>query len=215
MSTVAYPIPPVVAEPLVLDAMLPAFQLTRFENVLVEARAHPAFCAARHFDHLHAHSPLFDLALWARGLGDRVRRRSLEPPATARLADLFADAGGTGAWVPLGERPDRELAFGAVGKVWQPSVEWRRVEPADFAAFNEPGWAKIGAAICVLPYGENRCVLTYETRTQCTDEESLRHFRRYWHAMSPGIGVVLRATLRGVKESAEKLEHDVFSAECG
>ncbi len=213
MSSIAYPIAPAVAQPLVLDRMLPVFELTRFEDVLVEARAHPLFCSARGFDHLHAHSPLFDLALWARGLGDRIRHRD-EQRSTARLADLFDERGGTGAWVPLGERPDRELAFGAVGKVWQPSIEWRRVEPAQFAAFDEPGWAKIGAAICILPYGEDRCVLTYETRVRCTDEESLHHFRRYWHAMSPGIGVVLKATLRGIKETAENLEHEVFSAEC-
>lgn len=214
MTAIAYPTAPVSVEPLVLDAMLPEFHLTRFESELVNARVHATFCTMRRFDHLSAHSPLFDLALWARGLGDRMRHRGPEHPATARLSDLFATRGGEGPWVPLGERADRELAFGAVGKVWQPSIEWLRVEPEEFAKFAQPGWAKVAAALCVLPYGEERCLLTYEARTWCTDEESLHHARRYWHAVSPGIGVVLRAAVRGIKESAERLEHDVVSAEC-
>jgi hypothetical protein len=220
MTAIAYPTIQVTVEPLVIDEMVPTSHLTRFETTLVAARVHPTFCTARRFDHMSAHSPLFDLAVWARGLGDRVRHRTAVQPAPARLSDLFATRGGDGAWVPLGERADRELAFGAVGKVWQPSIDWRRVEPEEFAAFAEPGWAKVAAALCVLPYGEEHCLLTYETRAWCTDEESLRHLRLYWHAVSPGIGVVLRATLRGIKETAEKLEHDVVSpelvnAECG
>jgi hypothetical protein len=42
----------------------------------------------------------------------------------------------------LGESPGRELAFGAVGKFWQPNIKWRDVAADEFASFSEPGWAR-------------------------------------------------------------------------
>jgi hypothetical protein len=66
--------------------------------------------------------------------------------------------------VGLGGNPGREMVFGAVGKAWQPSIEWRRVEPGDFAEVGEPGWAKMAAALVVRPYGIERSLPTYEAR---------------------------------------------------
>jgi hypothetical protein len=46
----------------------------------------------------------------------------------------------------------------AVGKFWQPVIEWRDVPRAEFNGFAEPGWGKIAANFSVLPYGEHpRC----------------------------------------------------------
>ena len=73
-------------------------------------------------------------------------------------------------------RPNREIAFGAVGKFWQPVIEWRDVPRAEFNGFAEPGWGKIAANFCVLPYGERSTLLSYECRTVTTDPESRRRF---------------------------------------
>jgi hypothetical protein len=127
-----------------------------------------------------------------------------------RLADLFdtvtedrQEAEPEQPWVGLGEDPGRELVFGAVGKAWRPSIQWRRVDPGDFPEFGEPGWAKIAAALVVHPYG--RCsLLTYEARTACTDQMTTKRFARYWTLVSPGVGIVMRAALQAIKTAAEE-----------
>ncbi len=122
------------------------------------------------------------------------------------LADLFdgrADPAILEGWVPLGEESPRELVFGAVGKVWQPEIEWKRVEPGDFAAFDEAGFAKLACGFSVRSYGERRTLLSYEARTAGTDEPSRRRFRRYWWLVSIFVGVVMRAALKTAKDLAE------------
>jgi hypothetical protein len=106
-------------------------------------------------------------------------------------------------WLVLGQRPDRELAFGAVGKFWQPSIEWRDVPVGAFAEFDEPGWGKIAANFSVLPYGQRSSLLTYECRTVTTDVDSRTKFARYWRLGRPVIAHIFRATVRTIRENAE------------
>ncbi|MEV6327834.1 hypothetical protein [Streptomyces sp. NPDC051909] len=201
------------AEPLLLDAALPEFRFSRLECGVITAAPDVVYGAARDLDMLSIHSPLFDVVMWARGVPDRMRRRPVATPPSMRVSDLF-DTAARGVqgeqadreaqpWVPLGENPGREIAFGAVGKVWKPTIEWRRVEPGEFAGFEEPGWAKMAAAFVVHPYGARRSLLTYEARTACTDPESTARFGRYWTLVSPGVGIVLRGALRTIEAAAE------------
>ncbi|MEV4946768.1 hypothetical protein [Streptomyces sp. NPDC053755] len=198
------------AYPLLLDAALPEFRFSRVECAVIAAAPDVVYGAARGLDTLSVHSPLFDMVMWARGVPDRVRRRPVATPPSMRVSDLF-EPGAAGdqeglevqPWVALGERAGREIAFGAVGKVWKPTIEWRRVEPGDYAGFDEPGWAKMAAAFIVHPYGARRSLLTYEARTACTDPASTTRFGRYWTLVSPGVGIVLRGALRSIRAAAE------------
>lgn len=193
--------------PLLLDGVLPEFEFSRLECVPLAAAPPVAYQAARGLDLLTVHSPLLDAAMWARGLPDRLRGRPVPTPPSLRVADLFdttGDAWERQPWVALGENPGRELVFGAVGKPWQPSIEWRRVEPELFTSFDEAGWAKMAAAFVVHPYGAQRSLLSYEARTACTDPESTARFARYWTLVSLGVGVVLRGALRAVRAAAEQ-----------
>jgi hypothetical protein len=104
----------------------------------------------------------------------------------------------------LGEEPGRELAFGAVGRFWQPNIEWRDVSKAEFAEFREPGWGKIAANFSVLPYGQRNSLLTYECRTATTDADSRRRFARYWWLMRPFIAHIFRATVGTIRANAEQ-----------
>ncbi|AZQ39424.1 hypothetical protein EJ357_43295 [Streptomyces cyaneochromogenes] len=204
------------ARPLLLDSALPDFRFTRLECTTVAVGPSTAYRAARDLDLLTIHSPLFDLVSRARGLPDRLRGKPAPRPASMRLADLFdtttkdrhdqeqREDQQEQPWVGLGEAPGRELVFGAIGKVWQPSIQWRRVEPGDFPEFAEPGWAKIAAAMVVHAYGTGRSLLAYEARTACTDQAAIRRFARYWTLVSPGVGIVMRAALRAIKTAAEE-----------
>ncbi|MFC8272474.1 hypothetical protein ACFUJR_08020 [Streptomyces sp. NPDC057271] len=198
------------AESLLLDAALPEFRFSRLECSVIGAPPDVVYGAARDLDMLSIHSPLFDAVTWARGVPDRLRRRPAVTPPSMRVSDLFETPTGDDRrdpeaqpWVALGERAGREIVFGAVGKVWKPTIEWRRVEPGEFAGFEEPGWAKMAAAFVVHPYGAERSLLTYEARTACTDPVSTRRFGRYWTLVSPGVGIVLRAALRTIEAASE------------
>ncbi|MEV6209098.1 hypothetical protein [Kitasatospora sp. NPDC051914] len=196
-----------VGGPLLLDGALPEFGFSRLEYVALAAAPPVAYEAARGLDLLTLDSPLLNAAMWARGLPDRLRGRPVPTPPSMRVADLFDGAGDAWEdqpWVALGESPGRELVFGAVGKPWQASIEWRRVEAEEFASFDEAGWAKMAAAFVVHPYGTRRSLLTYEARTVCTDPESTARFDRYWTLVSAGVGVVLRGTLRAIRAAAEQ-----------
>ena len=68
----------------------------------------------------------------------------------------------------------------------------------NFAAFAEPGFAKLAESTLVAPYGATGCVLTAESRVSVTDEDSRRRFRRYWLAAGPFIRLMRPAIMRAL-----------------
>ena len=187
------------ATSLIIDAVMPTFDVGIAEHKIVRAEPSVTFRAARELDVLSVHTPLLDAAMWVRGVPARVTHQPV--PAPPRL--VLAEGDELPGWVVLGEQPDRELAFGAVGKFWQPNIEWRDVPVGDFAAFAEPGWGKIAGNFSVLPYGAGATLLSYECRTITTDADSRRKFARYWSLMRPFIAHIFRATVRTIRDNAE------------
>ena len=197
---------------LLIDEYLPDFDQTRIEHLVIDAPTEVVYEAMRTMDLLMVHSPITDLAMFVRGLPEKVgrlRRRS-DPPApplpSMRLSALFDREGfdreeTLEGWVGLAEERGREIAFGAVGKPWLAEIEWKTVPPEGFAGFDEPGWAKIAASLSVREYGAKRSILTYEARTGMTDDESRDRFNRYWTVVSPFVGTIMRALLRTVADS--------------
>jgi hypothetical protein len=188
--------------PLLIDQFMPSYDVSIAEHALVHRVAAVTFRAVTELDFMTVHTPLLDLAMWARGVPARVSGRAPAPPPRLVLAQGDPLPG----WLVLGQRPDRELAFGAVGKFWQPSIEWRDVPLESFADFGEPGWGKIAANFAVLPYGKGSSLLTYECRTVTTDAESRRKFMRYWQLGRPVIAHIFRATVRTIRDNAERTE---------
>jgi hypothetical protein len=188
-----------VADILLIDALMPAWDADIAAHRIVRADAARTFQAARDLDFLSVHSPLLAASMWLRGLPDRLSRRpSVAPP---RLVLSAGDE--LPGWAVLGEQPGRELAFGAIGRFWQPSIEWHDVPAADFAAFAVPGWGKIVADFSVVPYGEHASLLTYECRTTTTDTDSRARFLRYWRLVRPFVGHIFRATVATIAADAE------------
>ena len=145
----------------------------------------------------------------ARTLPSRLRGKAPAAPIRLRLA---SEPGALPGWLLLGQVAGRELAFGAIGRFWTADIEWRPVDPADFAAFDEPGWGKIACHLLVRPDGPGRSVLTYECRTATTDHESRHAMGRYWWAIRPFVGYVLAprcapslATPRGARSGRPRL----------
>jgi len=191
-------------QPLLIERLLPRPDAVRAEHLLIDGDPATVYEAVRRADFMRAwrESPAVRFLFAARGLGERAvsaaagRERPAAPPAPEmlRLADLAAH----GEWVLLGEDPPREIAFGAIGRFWAGETTWEQIDAARFARFDRPGLARIACDFSLRPYGAERTLASYECRTQATDPQSGRAFLRYWRALAPFIGVVLRAQLRVV-----------------
>lgn len=196
-----------VVPELLVDRYLPRFDQIVVEHIVVEADVPTTWRALCVLDLGRVHTPLMDAVVAVRTLPTRVRRRlghdlSPDPPARMPLRDGAALDG----WLPLGEVAEHEIALGAVGRFWQPSIEWYDVStmtPERFAAFDEPGWGRIAASLSLRPYGTRRTLLSYEARTALGDPDSARRFARYWSLVRPFARHIMRATLATVAAGAD------------
>lgn len=185
----------------VLEDSLPVYDMVLTEHLVVEATVDRLFETARDFDFLTVQSPLVTAIMTLRALPTRLRGKAPAGPASLRLA---SDPGVLPGWLVLGQVPGHELAFGAVGQFWTADIEWRKMAPQEFTAFDEPGWGKIACHLLVRPDGPTRTVLTYECRTATTDLAARRSMGRYWWAIRPFVGYVMRASLRTIAHDAER-----------
>jgi hypothetical protein len=125
--------------------------------------------------------------------------RPAGPPDHMTLLEMADAPAGEGGWVLLGERPGEELALGLVGRFWRPVIEYAAVPAEEFAAFDEPGWAKTVYALSVRPLGGGESLLEGTMRTATTDEHARRWFNRYW---TLGVGSGAHVLVQGLLEVA-------------
>jgi len=189
---------------MLIESAVPTFDAIIAKHVVVAADLSTTFQTARGLDFLTVRTPLLTASMWIRSLPSRWFARATRPPPRLVVADKMELPG----WLLLGEQPNREIAFGAVGKFWRPIVEWRDVPLADFSGFAAPGWCKLAANFSVVPYGENHTLLSYQCRTATTDPDSHRRFLRYWWLVRPFIAHIMRATLNTIKADAEAAAAD-------
>ncbi len=187
------------AEPMLIESALPMFDAMIAEHAVVAADPSTTFQTARGLDFLTVRTPLLTASMWVRDLPARLSGKAGAPPPRLVLADRM----GLPGWLMLGEQPNREIAFGAVGKFWRPLIEWRDVPLADFSGFAATGWGKIAANFSMVPYGESHTLLSYQCRTTTTDPDSRRRFLRYWWLVRPFVAHIMRATLNTIKADAE------------
>jgi len=190
---------PVRTDGRIIDAALPAFDVVITESVVVDADVPTTYRVARALDFLKVRTPLLDAAFWARGLPERFGHKRAAPPTRLVLGEGDTLPG----WIVLGEVPDAELAFGAVGKFWQGRIEWKPVERADYAAFSEPGFGKIACDFRVKSCADGRSLLTYECRTATTSPDARANFARYWRIIRPFVAYIMRATIATIRDDAE------------
>lgn len=192
------------AERMLIESAVPTFDAVIDEHVVVAADTSTTFQAARGLDLLTVRTPLLLASMWIRVLPARLRGKAAPPPPRLVVAENI----GLPGWLLLGEQPNREIAFGAVGKFWRPVIEWRDVAAGDFGDFAESGWGKIAANFSVAPYGESHTLLSYQCRTVTTDPDARRRFLRYWWLIRPFVAHIMRATLNAIKTNAEAAATD-------
>ncbi|MDI2030257.1 hypothetical protein QFW96_16630 [Saccharopolyspora sp. TS4A08] len=165
------------------------------EHLVVNRPPEAVYSAVRNLDLLTIQSRTADMAMWVRGLPERLRRR-VPPRRPTRLT--FDDLVASGDWVLLGEQPGREVIFGAAGRFWTPIVRWEQVEPEQFVQYGKPGRGKIVSSLSVRPYGRNSSLVTYDIRTVLNDPITHRIFKLYWLVVKPFVRALMRATVRAV-----------------
>jgi hypothetical protein len=178
-----------------IDTYLPSYDVVITERLVINAYPETAFQAARDLDFMTVRTPILSLSFFVRGLPARLSGKAVPPPPQLRLA---SGERGLPGWAYLADRPGTEVVFGAVGRFWQPNIEWRDVEPSDFTAFAEPGWGKIACHFLVKDVGPGRSCLTYECRTATTDRRAHEQMARYWWLVRPFVAHIMRATLRTI-----------------
>ncbi len=106
---------------------------------------------------------------------------------------------------PLGKTEGREIVAGLISQAWRLIPRTKKVSGGQeaFAAFNEPGWVKVGIDIRLIPErGGTR--LRTETRCKATDGRARMVFGMYWVLIRAGSGLIRRETLAAVCRRAEQ-----------
>lgn len=108
-------------------------------------------------------------------------------------------------FVLLEVREGAEVLLGVVGRFWTPAGGIERVTPAEFAAWERPGFARGVWSFTATPSADGaHTTVATETRVQCTDAESRRSFLRYWRFVGPFSGLIRREMLRAIRNAAER-----------
>jgi hypothetical protein len=187
---------------------MPTYDVVERHRVRIEAPTDVTLAAAREQDLLRL--PLVRMIFKARevALGATADDR---PQPRGLLAATLALG-----WGVLAEVPGREVVVGAVTRPWEANVTFRALSPGDFAAFSEPGFAKIAWTLRADPIDAEASIFRTETRAVATDATARARFRRYWAFASPGIGLIRRLSLQPLKRDAQRrsrLRVDVISTE--
>lgn len=179
-----------------LDRYMPTYEVREMHQTRVAAPAELAWQAACELS--LTRSPVARALFRARQV---ILGGQRGEPAGKALMEEALSLG----WRVLSEIPGREMVFGAVTQPWKADVRFRGLPSEEFVGFREPGYVKIAWAIAVEPGRPDRSVFRTETRAIATDPESRERFRRYWAIFSPGILLIRREMLRGVRSEAHRL----------
>ncbi|HEX2678591.1 MAG TPA: hypothetical protein VHM19_18190 [Polyangiales bacterium] len=166
-----------------IQRYLPNPQHVELHRITVHASPEVAWRAARHFN-----AAKIPWVRWLFGLRTLPSRwAGATPEAMDRNIGIDQIAASSAGFRLLEEQPGREVVVGAIGEFWRTQIPFVTVDPADFAAFDTPGWAKLAWAIRVEPFGTGSQI-ALELRTTATDSESWKKLDRYFRI----IGMVSR-----------------------
>jgi hypothetical protein len=182
----------------ILDRLMPDYDVGGRHSVRVSAPADITLAAAGNIS-FHD-SPIVRAIFALRALPGRFRGI---PAARTERRPLFDEVLALG-WRQLIEVPGRQVVMGAVTQPWRQEVRFHGLPADEFAAFREPGYAKIAWTIEVEPLGPWSSVFSTETRVATTDPVSRERFRLYWSFLSPGIFAIRYEMLRLVRAKAEQ-----------
>ena len=178
-----------------MDQHMPLFEQHWSREITVERPAGEVFKALRTLP--ASEMRLARVLTWIRTLGKKDETPAGEP--FLKSAERFGNM-----LIPT-EEP-RELIAGLVGRFWELNFGVKRMAPAEFASFSEPGYAKVLCNFLVedIP-GTSSSKVRSEFRVHCTSPDAARKFAFYWALLGPGIRLYMGSALAALKRKAEAL----------
>jgi hypothetical protein len=188
----------------VLDRLVPSFQAVERHSTTIAASPDQVWAALSQVT--ASELRVFRVLMGVRALPGRLAR---SPRARFDADEPLLGWAVRFGFSILGEDARRELVVGAIGQPWR-LAGGRGMAVAggqDFAAFDQPGYAKMAANFRLdLIAGGRATRLSTETRVACTDPSSARRFGRYWRLIRPASGAIRRSWLRAIKRRAERAD---------
>ncbi len=178
-----------------LDRLLPTPRLLEVDHVDLAASPEAVWELVRHAD--IGDSAIAHALFALRELPARLSGR--RPEESALSIDALVSSPERPGFQILIDDPPREVALGAIGKVWQLAIPFVHVrDAAAFAAFEELDYVKVAWAISVEPRGQHDARLAFEVRVDATDEAALAKFRSYFRLIGPASRFIRRSSLRAL-----------------
>jgi hypothetical protein len=188
----------------VLDRLVPSFQAVERHSTTIAASPDQVWAALSQVT--AGELRLFRVLMGVRALPVRLAR---SPRARFDADEPLLGWAVRFGFSILGEDARRELVVGAIGQPWR-LAGGRGMAVAggqDFAAFDQPGYAKMAANFRLdLIAGGRATGLSTETRVACTDPSSARRFGLYWRLIRPASGAIRRSWLTAIKRRAERAD---------
>jgi hypothetical protein len=188
----------------VLDRLVPSFQAVERHSTTIAASPDQVWAALSQVT--ASELRVFRVLMGVRALPGRLAR---SPRARFDADEPLLGWAVRFGFSILGEDARRELVVGAIGQPWR-LAGGRGMAVAggqDFAAFDQPGYAKMAANFRLdLIAGGRATRLSTETRVACTDPSSARRFGRYWRLIRPASGAIRRSWLTAIKRRVERAD---------
>ncbi len=191
-----------------IDAWMPSWQFAEVHHI--RSSASPAAL----LDAAAAYRPDDDVLI---GAALALRESPARLAAALGLASALADRPrfGKADFLPLGRLGDEALAYGLVGRFWEPGYGLVPLPDADaFRRFAEPGVAKLLLAFEAYAddsgsgsgseEGGGATVITTVSRLVCADDATRRRMALYWGLIRPASGLVRQRLLAQIKRVAER-----------
>ncbi|MDX6614455.1 MAG: hypothetical protein QOD75_3641 [Blastocatellia bacterium] len=98
---------------------------------------------------------------------------------------------------------DREIVLGVAGRFWRPVGNLLPFKEENFQGPVPAGTARAVWNFALSDVGNERTLLSTETRILCGDPSSRRKFRAYWLLVRPFSGLIRILMLRAIKRASE------------
>jgi len=178
-----------------LDRLVPMPRLLERHSVDLAAEPDRVWRVARHLD--FSKSPFVRALFAVRTIPGRLGGTA--PVPLELTLDSMRSTPERPGFQVLEETPPRELAVGAIGKVWHLDIPFVHLADSDaFAAFHAPDQVKVAWAIQIEPLGEHDARLTVELRVDATDDEAWGKFLSYFRLVGPASRFIRHAMLRAI-----------------
>ncbi|CAN93846.1 hypothetical protein sce3686 [Sorangium cellulosum So ce56] len=191
------------ASPTLLEHLLPEADIVMNHAIVVMAPPEVTYATLKRVDFARSRSLLLR-AVFALRLAAvrRARRRLRLAPLPARVRMSLQNIEDYGQ-SKLAEKEGSEIVIGSIARLFSMESLFTRRTAAEFKSFDCAGHFKAAASFVVMPYGQRRTLLAYETRIRATDTRTRRRLFLLDALTAPLGRLVMRRMLRVVARVAK------------